>query len=732
MILFHFSGIDSGDLRPWRRAILPAHLLRRAGTDARVIAGDVAQSALARATTIVLAGALDQTSVAIGLRAHEAGIRVILDLADTRSLTTEADAARRLAQVAHAIVAGSGELAALATAALAPRGACRVIADVPPMGFVGPAMMFPGVGLRLAVDAVRLRLIDAVRRLRRRLRGRPTSPAAAGLRIVWFGDGAELSQEGGIGELLLAASHLTDLSEELQFRLRVIGTSRRLFRRTIGRLPIQAEFRRLTIPTLAHDLRGADLCFLPGGGDPISRARTTARADMARSLGIPVLTTGHAGLQAQPGLTLVGDWLPSLRSFPAASAPLLVPSITTDHAELAATWESIAAEEANVAKVHPVAGSKQPDRLRVLFLLQQFQDLDLICPVAEAACLHDGFDVHVAILTKIAVPAGRRLRILRERGATVTFWRARDLIDGAVRISPGDFDAAVTASDGPGPGARYAAAFVRAANAAGIATLNIQHGLDNTGLTYGPPGASFNARLILTWGGFDRLSEAADELTRAKIVPVGCPKRRLTRADAADFPLAGQPFIAVFENLHWRRYSAAYRQHFVQDLIDAASAAPDLVFVLKPHMGGRWFTREHAERPLPPNLLVADPGTHQWRRFAADSFLAHATAVITTPSTIALDAARYDLPTALVAYGISAENYEPLFRIEGAGDWHTFVGKVREGGHSMAAVRHFLATAALPGDAVARILTVIRLAAEDRTQPEILAATGHQALVARA
>ena len=52
-----------------------------------------------------------------------------------------------------------------------------------------------------------------------------------------------------------------------------------------------------------------------------------------------------------------------------------------------------------------------------------------------------------------------------------------------------------------------------AANAAGAATLNLQHGLDNSGLTYGTPHghktAQFSARFVLTWGGFERLTVAA-------------------------------------------------------------------------------------------------------------------------------------------------------------------------------------------------------------------------------
>lgn len=723
MILFHVPRIDSGDLRLWQRTILPACLLRRAGVPARVVSGRLSNASLSGASAIVLGGSFDGGTVELSRQARAAGLRVILDIADTRSPVMDAESIAAAAAFADVVVAGNPELAAMCPQ---PIGDLCVIADVPfdQSSLLDVATMFPGIASKVFAGAVTTRTIDAVRRLRHWLQAESKGRKARGIRIVWFGDGTGLNQEAGLGELLLAAGDLVDLNQDVPFELRVIGTSRRLFRRLIGRWPIQAEFRRLTIPALAHDLRGADLCFLPGGGDAASRARSTARAEIARDLGIPVLTVPGHGLVASPRMTLASDWSSALRMIVAGKKARVEMVARRDPGTIRAAWHSAATlvehtEPPTLSNDVPPAA---PHRLHVLFLLQQFQDLDLICPVAEAAMAD--MQVSVAILTKIAVPATRRLERLRAQGARIVFWRARNLDAGKIPITRGCFNAAVTASDGPGPGARHAAAFVRAANAAGIPTFNLQHGLDNSGLTFGPPpqsGTQFNARFVLTWGGFERLSAAADAVTRAKVIPTGCPKSRMRAEDAADFPLAGRRFIAVFENLHWWRYSNAYRNRFVEDLIEAARAMPDLIFVLKPHMGGRWFTRTNAERPLPDNLIVADPGLLQWRRFSADSFLAHAAGIITTPSTIALDAARYELPTALVGYGITAENYAPLFRIDAAADWRVFLEQVRTGGYDMSKARQFRDAAMVPGDAVARTLQAIRLAASGRSQGEIVA-----------
>ena len=302
------------------------------------------------------------------------------------------------------------------------------------------------------------------------------------------------------------------------------------------------------------------------------------------------------------------------------------------------------------------------------------------------------------------------------------------------RIAPERFAAgvAVNASEGPGVGARFARAFVAASRATGARALTLQHGLDNGGMTFGPRSRAnaFSADLILTWGGAHRLSDAASPEVKARAIPVGCPKRIFARGDFTDFPHADRPFIAVFENLHWRRYNKAYREQFVRDLAATAEAAPDMHFVVKPHMGGQWFVRGGSNAPLPSNVEIAHPVAARWRRFRADAFLAHASAVITTPPTIALDAARYGVPTALVTNDIEAGNYHPLPRLEQPADWLAFVDQVRRVRTTARRKRRFSRTPLFPGDAVGRILTVIRLAGARRAPADVRSALQEKPLAA--
>jgi hypothetical protein len=73
------------------------------------------------------------------------------------------------------------------------------------------------------------------------------------------------------------------------------------------------------------------------------------------------------------------------------------------------------------------------------------------------------------------------------------------------------------------------------------------------------------------------------------------------------------------------------------------------------------------------NVVIADPKSPQWASVTASGVFWRCAAVITTPSTVALDAARHGLPVAVVAQGLSLNNYEPLPLLRDSQDWHRFV-----------------------------------------------------------
>ncbi|HEV8391711.1 MAG TPA: hypothetical protein VGQ35_17805 [Dongiaceae bacterium] len=721
MILFHVEALDFDKPDVRSRAWLPACLLRRAGLAARLVEGEVPADLLKAAKCVILTGGASAHALGVAERASAAGVPVILDVGSVDILKASIAGPQReqfvaIAALASAVTVGSEMLARHVEQVIGVRHVAIAPDALEIEDGLGAGMRHhPGATARVAAKWAEGLARDAVARLRRRWPGHALSDAAC-RRIVWFGASRQPNGEGGVAELLLAASDLADLAEEMPLRLDIVGRSPRTARRLLKQLAIPVAFYRYSPWRARARLRGADLCLLPSGGDPASLARSSARANLASAFGVPVVAS-----------TAARTLLPAMRAALADRTTARAWSSTAHAQSATAAWRQAidAAQAAGGQRPVTRIAIRADQRLRVLFLLQQFQDIDLIAPIAEAASASPDIDVRVAVLSKIAVPASRRLRAVCGNGGTVEFWHGADLL--GKRIAPARFavDVAVTASEGLGVGARFARAFVVASRSTGARAVTLQHGLDNGGLTFGPrvPPHAFNADLVLTWGGPHRLTEAACGEIKDKAVPVGCPKRVFRRSDFPGFPYADRSFIAVFENLHWRRYSDDYRKRFVSDLAATAESSPDTAFVVKPHMGGRWFTRQGpTDKPLPANVKIADPEVAQWRRFTADAFLAHASAVITTPSTIALDAARYGVPVALVAYGISAQNYVPLPRLERTEDWLEFLDQARCGRYDRAKLDAFFADAALPGDAVARILTVIKMAGARRSKAEILSA----------
>ncbi len=718
MILFHVETLDFDRPDVRSRAWLPVVLLRRAGLAATIMAGDVPSERLSAAACLILTGGACRSSLGVAQKAAVSRLPIILDIGSVDILAGEhRQQLIEMAALAAKVTAGNEALARHVEDVL---GVTGVLVAPDPIdiedGLLAGLRADPGAMLRVVghwIESAARDGIASVRRGRRRDTGRK--------RILWFGGGRRPSGEGGVAELLLAASDLADLAEEVPIQLEVVGRSPRATRRFLKHVPVPVSFRRYAPWRVRQRLRKADLCLLPHGGDAESLACSPGRADLASALGVRVVA-------GAPTASL----LPAMRA--ALTDPIHRRDQEYDARPVTQGWQQAVAAARAASTPSRIGGTvaRTESKLRVLLLLQQFQDIDVIVPIAETASVQPDIEVRVAVLSKIAVPASRRLRTLCRNGARIEFWHGADLLGG--RIAPERFaaDVAVNASEWPGAGGRFARAFVAASRAAGAQALTLQHGLDNGGITFGPkprPNA-FIADLILTWGGLHRLTDAASPEVKARAIPVGCPKRVFARGDFTAFPHADRPFIAVFENLHWRRYNDGYREQFVSDLAATAEAAPDMSFIVKPHMGGQWFVRGGSGAQLPPNVEIAHPAAARWRRFTADAFLAHASAVITTPSTIALDAARYGVPAALVTYGIAAGNYHPLPRLDRSADWLAFVDQVRRGSYDRTALEAFFADAVVSGDAVARILTVIRLAAARRSPAELRSALQEASLAA--
>ena len=256
----------------------------------------------------------------------------------------------------------------------------------------------------------------------------------------------------------------------------------------------------------------------------------------------------------------------------------------------------------------------------------------------------------------------------------------------------------------------------RVANAAGVRTYTLQHGFENVGLTYWDgmygPHIRFAAQTVLTWGPVENIPPAVSEETRRKCVAVGCPKIHLTTPSERTTSSGNRPIIALFEGLHANRFDDRYITQFFKDLQDIVRHFSNLRFMLKPHPGAL------VRRPLHVEFLtslrgveVLDPAHPASVNWTTPRLLTEAFAIITTPSTIALDASLAKTPVAVIRCGQTIpyyENYKPLPFLDEVEDWQDFLNNILRDPNVMEPKRKaFLDRVMLPGDAANRILDLV-------------------------
>jgi hypothetical protein len=343
-------------------------------------------------------------------------------------------------------------------------------------------------------------------------------------------------------------------------------------------------------------------------------------------------------------------------------------------------WQILACRAAAwfPSPTRPAANDRPP---ALLCLVDLVQDLDVLLPVMLAARDSGRFSITVCMTSWLGRSAPWAPERLAEAGFEPIVVE-RHHLQTCENLPLERFDALLTASESTTAAHRFGHALVKHANRQGLATITLQHGLENLGLTSRVDGDhEFASKTVLTWGPPAALPRWVPYSRRRRCVGVGRPGMR--GGEIHDLPpwTQGRPIVAVFENLHWERYSPDYARRFVDDLMGAARALPEALFLIKPHPAGQWLTRNPgALAARPANLSVVDLGAAEWRRTTAADLIFHACAVVTTPSTVALDAAEIGRPTAVAAYGLSLDAYAPLPMLGSEGDWMAFLKDAIAGG----------------------------------------------------
>jgi hypothetical protein len=340
----------------------------------------------------------------------------------------------------------------------------------------------------------------------------------------------------------------------------------------------------------------------------------------------------------------------------------------------------------------------------VLFFLNLVQDFELLFPVIHKALTRDDFRVSVCVTASFSRRAERACENLKKLGVPLEVTGSASLFLGLKPALKG-VDLLMTASESNAKPHRACFWLTRRSNRAGVKTWTMQHGFENIGLTYfdgeyEPGSVRFASQKILLWGSAERLHPGVSSDVRARCVSVGCPK-------TVQKTEPGAHGIGIFENLHWSRYSFSYRRAFLETLVDTARIFRDAAFWVKLHPDHDGFLKR-ALRSFSglDHVKVIDPGE------TSEEFFSALEGVITTPSTVALDASRAHLPVAIAADERDLSSYRPLTLVRTPEDWAAFIHSTRENSTREALVRRsdeFVAQVLSPGPAVENILSRLKV-----------------------
>lgn len=484
--------------------------------------------------------------------------------------------------------------------------------------------------------------------------------------ILWFGNHGAPHARFGMLDLLEIRGALEAAAQAFDVELVVISNHRDKYEEHIRPLGIPSRYVEWSPAAMGEWLSRTDVVVVPNTLDPFSLCKSANRTVLAVTHGVPVVATATPALEPLAEHLHLGDPLAGLVRY------LADPKAGWADAQAAAEKARAVFGQEAIARhwVDLLQAVMQDERrafvddAQCIVVVHLVQDLDLAMPIVDAWA-RNGTKAQVWCSASLLQKSPRVLVALEAAGVSYRVL-PDDLPDGSVCFPSGVRALLTVAETNLGPH-RFPRKLAELAATRGVTVGTLQHGFENVGLTYDDhvhaiDKITFKADRIYIWGGPQTLHPRVSDSVRSRCISAGCPKPALVApADLTGLLPAGKRVIGVFENLHWHRYDDAYREAFLDGVRTLAEQFEEVCFLVKPHHAGLWLTRRYdGKRPSAPNLVIADPQLPAWERYTASQLLGLMCAVITTPSTVALDAARRSMPVGVFALGMELTNYEPL------------------------------------------------------------------------
>lgn len=505
--------------------------------------------------------------------------------------------------------------------------------------------------------------------------------------VLWFGNHGGPHSDFGMLSLLKMATALRAAHARTPFTLVVVSNNIAKYKAVIAKLGLRTQYVEWSQNALQEYLDTAKVCIIPTGDDSFSQAKSANRHVLALANGVPVVAGPLASTKPLERCITTKNWAKAISTY------LTDDEIRTRHLNeaseiiqehytfrtVAQAWHEILINQRPHHKMRRRA--KRDQKSSLLVLIDLVQDIALALPMISAAKAA-GFRIGVIVSERALRSNERLIDWLIKEKICPTFISASDTKVRDFRWLR-NADALLTLSETDQNPHKIAHYVTGIANTIGLPTFTIQHGLENIGLTYRDseyPNVSIAANTIFTWGAPEKLPQWVPEDIRRRAVGVGRikPPHQASAVERMGSLKEANPTVGIFENLHWSRFSDNYRDEFIANAITLAETLPHFRFLIKSHPAGKWTDKTAQSVEWPANVTFFSQ-SEQWRQRSIEQVLDSIDAVITTPSSVALDAVEQKKPVALVGgNGCVLDAYKPLEELNGAADWIAFAKSALE------------------------------------------------------
>lgn len=514
------------------------------------------------------------------------------------------------------------------------------------------------------------------------LETQPEKPAADVnyKKILWFGNAGRGHANFGISTVVSHADTLKKINQEIPVELIIVSNDRALFDEYIHPLPIKTTYHEWDPVQIYKHLQSADVCIVTNSNDSFSQTKSPNRVILSLSNGTPVVADDFQSLGPLRECIAVNDWEGGLRRY------LVEEAAAEDLKQAGTIIEQHYSDRVIREQFREIFQDlrSRDERLKttVLVVLDLIQDLEIVKPILRYMHEQDSYRLKILATSWLIAHSPRVLSFLGELGLAAEVKDRNSILnsDQDYLINVNAILLPTETNLNPHRVSHHIAMQAKGK----IRTITFQHGLENVGLSYfDAHNVSIASDMIITWNDHIQENPRIESSVKERCIPLGMFKEITQGLTAQELQqkVGFQQVIGVFENLHWDRYDDEYRQQFLLSLLQTAERFPDVCFLIKPHHAGVWLNKAMSDSQFainwPANIYVIEVSDPFWERYTGNQIVGACDAVITTPSTIAVDSSLCGVPVAVVANNLGDLDYfGPLTLLMTDSDWTDYIEHV--------------------------------------------------------